>query len=87
MKTTAERCTTFLQSHGTVRNWQALVIYNYEGRFIGGAFAPDWTIYNYRFDDGSCIEVRCSYKTEQRIVEVIIRDTVVASFYGNYMKF
>lgn len=88
MKTTAELYATFLQSRGTVRNWQTLVMYNYGGKFIGGAFAPDWATYNYRFDDGSCIKIRCSYKAEQRIVEVLIGSTIVTTICSyNYMKF
>jgi len=87
MKTTAERCVEFLQSRGTVRNWQLLVMYNYNGRLVGYEGGPNWAIYNYHFDDGSCIAVHCSY-TEQWVVKVLTGGTVVATVCSyNYMKF
>lgn len=88
MKTTAGRCVEFLQSRGTTRNWQPVVMYNYGGRLLSYEGGPIKAIYNYRFDDGSCIDVHCSYKAEQRIVEGIIRGTVVVTIKShNYMKF
>lgn len=92
MKTTAERCIEFLQSRGTTRNWQPVVMYNYGGRFLSYEGGPDWTIHKtihkYRFDDGSTIKIRCSYKTDQQTVEFLIKNTVCCSVCScSYTKF
>ena len=88
MKTTAEHCTEFLQSRGTVRNWQLLVMYNYGGRLVGYEGGSNLATYSYRFDDGSCIDVHCSYETEQWMVKVLTEGAVVATINScNYMKF
>lgn len=84
---TTEHYIKFLQSHGTVRNWQPIIMYNYGGRLSGYEGGPDWAIYNYRFNDGSIIVVRCSYGTGQQTVEFLIKDTVVATISCNYMNF
>lgn len=88
MKTTAERCVSFLQSRGTTRNWQPVVMYNYGGRLLSYEGDPDWAIHKYRFDDGSCMDVRCLYKIEQQTVEFLIKDTVLCSVCScSYTKF
>lgn len=85
---TAERCIEFLQSHGTTRNWQTIVMYNYNGRLVGYEGGSNWATYNYRFDDDSYTDVRCSYETEQWVVKVFIGDTIIATINScNYMKF
>lgn len=84
---TAKRCIEFLQSRGTTRNWQTIVMYNYNGRLVGYEGGPNWATYNYRFDDGSYIDVYCSY-TEQWVVKVLIGDIVIVTICShNYMKF
>lgn len=88
MKTTAERCIEFLQSRGTTRNWQPVVMYNYGATLVTYEGGPIKAIYNYRFDDGSCIDVHCSYKAEQRTVKVLIKGTIVVTINSHdYMKF
>lgn len=85
MKTTAERCTKFLQSRGTTRNWQLVVMYNYGGRLV--AYEGDLTtaVYSYHFDDDSFIDVHCFYETG--MVKVLIKDNIVTTICSNYMKF
>lgn len=86
--TTAERCTKFLQSRGTTRNWQTIVMYNYNGRLVSYEGGSNWATYNYRFDDGSYINAHCSYETEQWVVKVLTEGAVVVTICShNYMKF
>lgn len=88
MKTTAERCIEFLQSRGTTRNWQPVMMYNYGGRLLSYEGDPDWAIHKYRFDDGSTIKIHCSYETDRQTVKFLIKDTVCCSVCScSYIKF
>jgi len=85
--TTAQRCAEYLRNHGTARNWQRIIIYNYGGRFSGYRGGPNCTIQKYYFND-SDISVHCFYNnTEIWTAEFYINNKVAATVCSRNLKF
>ena len=85
-RNTAQRCAEYLQNHGTARNWQRIILYNYGGHFGGYRGGPNCTMQKYYFDD-SAILVHCSYNDELWTTEFYIGNETVATVCSRIQKF
>lgn len=85
--TTAQRCAEYLQNHGTARNWQKIIMYNYGGKFLGYTGGPNCTMQKFYFNDSS-ISVYCFYNDEELwTAEFYIGGKVAATVCSHNLKF
>lgn len=69
---TAQRCAEYLRHHGTVQNWQKIILHNYAGKFAGYRGGPNIVLWKFWFEDSALQVHQYKDEQEQKKIEIFI---------------